>query len=660
MRPWGPPTASPAGRPAGPGPCGPSPGGSPWPPCWPAGAGSCGSAADRRRSPPPATPALPRPPGPPRPPPRALIRSDDTVVYFLVEDDGTQLAPGPYLIPVARSLRGPLPPRHRPGGADPGLPADRHLSGGGGRRPAPRLRHPRGHPAPGSRGVRRHRHRRPLLRVRSGSRHAAPRGRAWPRWSSPSPASTRSTASASWSKGCRPPSTRQRRDDRRRPGHPCRLRGPAPGDPHREPGLLGERRGEPAGGDRHRQRLRGHGEPGTARPGRRRALGRLHHRHLRHRLPRGLRHRDPLRGGRGPTGHPRRLGDLHGGRAPHQRAAAPGVAERLRRGHHHHPRPHRRPARRALRPRQGGRSHPGRDRDHRRPTGGPAPGPGDRPAHATPPSSTSTLFELRDGLGRVYDELQALDADFDHPLLGGGARLGVGRPAGAARRRGRAALRDLRGGPGLRLGGSGKPGLDPATFSYSFGESRRPGGLLAARWSSSTTSRCTTSPTCCSAPSARSRTGGPTIYAWPSAQAYGSWAEVPEAEREALRPCTTTWTSPPFEEFGGYLGYRVGHQPRTANRHSGSTPSPATDLPAPGARRPPAGLRRVRRLSTLAPIVLGGALGVPCTRNPLYAGLNPPPEGFGCRAERRARGDEGRVLRGGTTVNRVRSGRKQP
>ncbi len=59
-------------------------------------------------------------------------------------------------------------------------------------------------------------------------------------------------------------------------------------------------------------------------------------------------------------------------------------------------------------------------------------------------------------------------------------------------------------------------------------------------------------------------------------------------------------------------------------------------------------------------LVLGGALGVPCTRNPLYAGLNSPPEGRRLSGQRRTRGDDGRVLRGGNIVNRVRSGRKQP
>ena len=37
--------------------------------------------------------------------------------------------------------------------------------------------------------------------------------------------------------------------------------------------------------------------------------------------------------------------------------------------------------------------------------------------------------------------------------------------------------------------------------------------------------------------------------------------------------------------------------------------------------------RRPRTRVTLRPIVLGGVLGVPCTRNPLHAGPNPPPEG---------------------------------
>ena len=58
--------------------------------------------------------------------------------------------------------------------------------------------------------------------------------------------------------------------------------------------------------------------------------------------------------------------------------------------------------------------------------------------------------------------------------------------------------------------------------------------------------------------------------------------------------------------------------------------------------------------------VLSGALGEPCTRSPLHAGLNSPPEG-GLRSESTGTVDvDGRVLRGEDTSNRVRSGRKQP
>jgi hypothetical protein len=47
------------------------------------------------------------------------------------------------------------------------------------------------------------------------------------------------------------------------------------------------------------------------------------------------------------------------------------------------------------------------------------------------------------------------------------------------------------------------------------------------------------------------------IVVWPSA--FGiPWAEVPSADREALRPLYGDWDFASFEEFGGYLGYRVG------------------------------------------------------------------------------------------------------
>lgn len=46
-------------------------------------------------------------------------------------------------------------------------------------------------------------------------------------------------------------------------------------------------------------------------------------------------------------------------------------------------------------------------------------------------------------------------------------------------------------------------------------------------------------------------------YVWPSAFAYGSWDEVPEADREALRPLYGDDDLESFDRFGGYIGHRV-------------------------------------------------------------------------------------------------------
>ncbi len=56
--------------------------------------------------------------------------------------------------------------------------------------------------------------------------------------------------------------------------------------------------------------------------------------------------------------------------------------------------------------------------------------------------------------------------------------------------------------------------------------------------------------------------------------------------------------------------------------------------------------------------VLSGALGVPCTRNPLMRDRIPA-RGRLLFRRQRARGDESRVPYGKSFVNRVRSGRKQ-
>lgn len=47
-------------------------------------------------------------------------------------------------------------------------------------------------------------------------------------------------------------------------------------------------------------------------------------------------------------------------------------------------------------------------------------------------------------------------------------------------------------------------------------------------------------------------------YVWPSAFTYEEWTEVPEPERDALRPLYDEDDFESFERFGSYLGYRVG------------------------------------------------------------------------------------------------------
>ncbi len=49
-----------------------------------------------------------------------------------------------------------------------------------------------------------------------------------------------------------------------------------------------------------------------------------------------------------------------------------------------------------------------------------------------------------------------------------------------------------------------------------------------------------------------------TQYVWPSAFAYERWRDVPDAEREALRPLYDESDLADFEQFGAYVGYRVG------------------------------------------------------------------------------------------------------
>ena len=46
-------------------------------------------------------------------------------------------------------------------------------------------------------------------------------------------------------------------------------------------------------------------------------------------------------------------------------------------------------------------------------------------------------------------------------------------------------------------------------------------------------------------------------YAWPAAFTYSSWNDVPRADREALKPLYDERDIARFEQFGGYVGYRV-------------------------------------------------------------------------------------------------------
>ena len=52
-------------------------------------------------------------------------------------------------------------------------------------------------------------------------------------------------------------------------------------------------------------------------------------------------------------------------------------------------------------------------------------------------------------------------------------------------------------------------------------------------------------------------TQGVVRYAWPAAFTYSSWDDVPPADREALKPLYDDGDLVRFQQFGGYIGYRV-------------------------------------------------------------------------------------------------------
>jgi hypothetical protein len=167
------------------------------------------------------------------------------------------------------------------------------------------------------------------------------------------------------------------------------------------------------------------------------------------------------------------------------------------------------------------------------------------------------VSEHRDLLRRVFDELRLLGADFPIPCsaeaLGSELESQPDLPQAVAELRhqvyeaARACdwdqLRNLVSGAG--------------GFSYSFGENGDPVGFWQRMeflhyepmlYIASLLAR----------PYGVLPTGELPTYAWPAAHTYASWAEVPEAEKEALRPLYGDLDFSFFEEFGGYLGYRIG------------------------------------------------------------------------------------------------------
>jgi len=51
---------------------------------------------------------------------------------------------------------------------------------------------------------------------------------------------------------------------------------------------------------------------------------------------------------------------------------------------------------------------------------------------------------------------------------------------------------------------------------------------------------------------------GTTQYVWPAAYAYDTWTQIPEGEREQLEALYSDDELDQFEQFGSYIGWRVG------------------------------------------------------------------------------------------------------
>ncbi|HWC10146.1 MAG TPA: hypothetical protein VG455_02895 [Acidimicrobiales bacterium] len=98
---------------------------------------------------------------------------------------------------------------------------------------------------------------------------------------------------------------------------------------------------------------------------------------------------------------------------------------------------------------------------------------------------------------------------------------------------------------------------DTTGFSYSFGES----GAPAEFWRKAEARGEDVLRTLVEVlrlPFATRTLNETTQYVWPSAYGYERWAEVPPADREALLRVYSGDDLRRFEQFGSYLGHRVG------------------------------------------------------------------------------------------------------
>jgi hypothetical protein len=166
------------------------------------------------------------------------------------------------------------------------------------------------------------------------------------------------------------------------------------------------------------------------------------------------------------------------------------------------------------------------------------------------------VAETRDGLSRVFDQLRALGVDFEIPCSGAAASPDLpdepGLPAPVASLR-RSIFEAARACDWQTLRGV----MVESTFSYSFGDDGDPIGFW--QWEEFLHYQ----PMLYIAgmlqrPFSAMDTEVSTVYLWPSAYGYASWEEVPEADRQALRPLYDDTDLANFADFGGYLGYRMG------------------------------------------------------------------------------------------------------